>query len=73
MRARTVKANAVQEKLEFVLKITGQWAANGGLGRVDDDEEGRGEKLVWMGPSVPGQRQVDRITVGRCGGDGPRR
>ena len=65
-----MKANSVAEKLKFVLDIVGQWISNGGVGRLDEDEE-RGEKLYWEGLMVKdGARKVDRVTVGRYGGDG---
>ena len=73
VRARTVKANAISEKLSFVLDVVGQWISNGGLGRLaeDGDSQGlRGEKLYWEGLMVKdGARKMDRITVGRYGGD----
>jgi hypothetical protein len=69
-----VKANAVAEKLKFVRDIVGQWISNGGIGRLDGDEDCRGEKgekLYWEGLMVKdGARKVDRVTVGRYGGDG---
>ena len=69
-----MKANAVAEKLKFVLDVVSQWIDNGGMGRVDEDGdclgEGRGEKLYWEGLMVKdGARKFDRITVGRYGGD----
>ena len=72
MRARIVKANALSEKLTFVLSVVGQWIANRGLGRLDED--GVGEKLYWEGLMVKdGARKMDRVTVGRYGGDEPLR
>lgn len=74
VRARMVKANAIAEKLGFVRDLVQQWISNGGLGRVDEDTESgdgsRGEKLYWEGLTVKdGQRKMDRVTVGRYGGD----
>jgi hypothetical protein len=75
VRARTVKANQIWEKLSFVLRVVEQWVRCGGLGRLDADEEaqsaiGHGEKLYWEGLCVKdGARKVDRVTVGRYGGD----
>ena len=72
MRQRVVKANAVAEKLEFVLRVVEQWTRNAGLGKLDDDEgtnvlEG---ELRWEGLMVgEAARKVDRVTVGRLGGD----
>lgn len=60
------------EKLNFVLEVVKQWITNGGLGRLSDDEDGKGgEKLYWEGLMVKegGARKVDRVTVGRFGGD----
>ena len=68
VRARVVKANALQEKLEFVLSVVEQWISNDGLGRLD--EGSNGEKLYWEGLMAKGvARKVDRVTVGRYGGD----
>ena len=66
-----VKANDVVRKLEFVNDVVGQWLVNGGLGRLDADADlGSGEKLYWEGAMVRDQaRKVERVTVGRCGGD----
>ncbi|KAF2766899.1 Pkinase-domain-containing protein [Teratosphaeria nubilosa] len=79
MRLRTVHANAVGEKMAFVLKVVQQWVRNGGLGRLDGDEdcagfEGTRENLEWEGVVVREGaggvgKKVDRVTVGRCGGD----
>ena len=70
-RARVVRANEVERKLGFVVEVVGQWIANGGLGRLDADEDvGTGEKLCWEGMMVKDQaRKVERVTVGRFGGD----
>ena len=65
-----MKANAVAEKLKFVLDVVGQWIENEGLGWLDKDESAGGEKLYWEGLCVKdGARKVDRVTVGRYGGD----
>lgn len=73
VRARIVKANALSEKLQFVHDVVQQWIGNAGLGRLDEDEDGkgaRGEKLYWEGLMVKdGARKMDRVTVGRYGGD----
>lgn len=74
VRARIIKANAVSEKLSFFLDVVKQWISNGGLGRLDEDcdggDGGGGEKLYWEGLMVKdGARKVDRVTVGRYGGD----
>ena len=71
VRARVVKANAMTEKLEFIEKVVGQWIAEGGMGRLCDDLSRYGEeKLYWEGLCVKdGARKVDRVTVGRFGGD----
>ena len=70
MRARIVKANALAEKLTFVLNTVDQWIRNGGIGQLDEDDGGKGERLYWEGLMVKdGARKMDRITVGRCGGD----
>ncbi|KAK5134643.1 hypothetical protein LTR08_006299 [Meristemomyces frigidus] len=67
VRARIVQANALVEKLEFVSQVVGQWIEEGGIGRLC--EEGGG-KLYWEGLCVKdGARKVDRVTVGRFGGD----
>ena len=60
------------EKLVFIENVVGQWIAGGGIGRLCDDESGHGggEKLYWEGLCVKdGARKVDRVTVGRSGGD----
>lgn len=60
-----VKANHLAEKLAFVLEAVGQWSTSGGLGHTNDDE-----KLYWEGFVVKDcVRKVDRVTVGRYGGD----
>lgn len=68
-----MKANAVHDKLSFVLNVVKQWIENGGIGRLDEDEAGeRREKLYWEGLMVKdGARKMDRVTVGRYGGDQP--
>lgn len=73
VRSRVVKANAVHDKLSFVLNVVKQWIENGGIGRLDEDEAGeRREKLYWEGLMVKdGARKMDRVTVGRYGGDQP--
>lgn len=72
IRSRVVKANVLPQKLAFVLRVVEQWISNAGLGRLDADEgaEAIGEKLYWEGLTVKdGARKVDRVTVGRYGGD----
>ena len=73
IRQRIVRANQLHEKLDFVLQVVEQWEQNGGLGRLDGDEDGyrmAGEKLEWVGLAVrDGAKKVDRVTVGRYGGD----
>ncbi|KAI7209792.1 Pkinase-domain-containing protein [Hortaea werneckii] len=74
IRQRIIRANQLQEKLDFVLQVVEQWERNEGLGRLDGDEDGYrmagGEKLEWMGLAVrDGAKKVDRVTVGRYGGD----
>lgn len=69
VRARIVKANQIAEKLQFVLDVVEQWERNRGLGRLDADA-GSDCKLYWEGLCVKdGARKVDRVTVGRYGGD----
>ncbi|KAF7198652.1 Serine/threonine-protein kinase plo1 [Pseudocercospora fuligena] len=68
VRQRMVKANQLADKLAFVRDAVSQWVANGGLGRLDEDD--LGDKLYWEGLTVKdGTRKVDRVTVGRYGGD----
>lgn len=70
MRGRIVKANAVKEKLDFVLRVVNQWIANGGMGRLNDDEgEGRGRELSWDGLGAKAAAKHGVVTVGRYGGD----
>ena len=70
VRARIVKANALAEKLAFILEVVKQWIIHDGMGRSDEDEHGRDGKLYWEGLMVKdGARKIDRVTVGRCGGD----
>ena len=72
VRARVMKANTLAEKLQFIEAVAAQWIAEGGVGRLCDDENGSGggEKLYWEGLCVKdGAKKVDRVTVGRCGGD----
>lgn len=65
IRARIVRANQLQEKLTFVLDTVEQWISCGGLGCTNADE-----KLYWEGLVVKDcARKVDRVTVGRSGGD----
>ncbi len=75
VRARVVKTNAIADKMTFVLEVVKQWISNGGLGRLDGDGDcgdGQGEKLYWEGlMAKDGARKVDRVTVGRYGGDRP--
>jgi len=69
VRSRVVKANAVVDKLAFILQVVEQWIGNAGLGRLDEAGSGEG-KLYWEGLMVKdGARKVDRVTVGRYGGD----
>jgi hypothetical protein len=71
-RGRVVKANALAEKLGFVLQVVENWVRNRGLGRLDEDEDVESEgKLYWEGLMVKdgGARKMDRVTVGRFGGD----
>jgi len=61
--AELVKANMVEQKLEFLLRVLEQWISGGGLGRGD-------ARVQWEGPSVKEQaRKSDWVTVGRTGGD----
>lgn len=70
VRARIVKANALAEKLAFVRDAVTQWIRNGGLGCLDEDDGGKGERLYWEGLCVKdGAKKMDRVTVGRYGGD----
>lgn len=71
VRTRVVRANDIEIKLRFVVDVASQWIANGGLGRLDADKDiGTGEKLYWEGMMVKDQaRKVERVTVGRLGGD----
>ena len=66
-----MKANALSEKLQFVLRIIGQWVANGGLGKLDEDNAfGGGLGMRWTGAAVgEGAKKVDLVSVGRRGGD----
>ncbi|KAK4629278.1 Serine/threonine-protein kinase plo1 [Fulvia fulva] len=69
IRQRTVKANQLSDKLKFVLEVVDQWVSGSGLGHLDEDEGA--ERLYWEGLCVrdQNQRKVDRVTVGRFGGD----
>lgn len=69
VRQRMVRANQLSEKLAFILETVSQWVNNGGFGRVDEDHGG--DKISWEGLAVRDQnaRKVERITVGRAGGD----
>lgn len=71
VRLRVLKANQLQEKLNFLQQVVGQWAGNEGLGKLDEDFVEGSEKLVWRGMAVRDQnaRKVERVTVGRRGGD----
>lgn len=70
VRARIVKANALAEKLAFVRDVVTQWTRNGGLGCLDEDAGGKGERLYWEGLCVrDGAKKMDRVTVGKYGGD----
>jgi serine/threonine protein kinase len=74
-KARVVRVNQLREKLAFVGEVVSQWVANGGLGRLSDDngseEDVADGKLIWDGLAVktPARAAVDRVTVGRIGGD----
>lgn len=71
IRQRIVKANALSDKLAFVLSAVEQWSRNGGLGHLDEDHDSQGQRLYWEGLTVQDQaKKVDRVTVGRYGGDG---
>lgn len=68
LRQRIVRANQMAEKLAFVKEIVRQWVSNGGLGLLDEDlDEGR--KISWEGMATKDARKVDRVCVGRYGGD----
>jgi hypothetical protein len=67
IRQRLVRVNRVREKLAFAGEVVECWGRNGGLGVMD--EEGEGEKLVWDEGRGEGERKVERVTVGRFGGD----
>jgi hypothetical protein len=71
VRSKVVRANDIEVKLRFVADVASQWIANGGLGRLDADKDIlAGEKLYWEGMMVKDQaRKVERVTVGRLGGD----
>ncbi|KAK4565361.1 Cell cycle serine/threonine-protein kinase cdc5/MSD2 [Recurvomyces mirabilis] len=71
IRSRIVNANALSEKLQFVLRVVGQWVANDGLGKLDEDKAFAGEMgMRWTGAAVgEGGRKVDLVSVGRRGGD----
>jgi serine/threonine protein kinase len=73
-KARIVRVNQLREKLAFVGEVVSQWVANGGLGRLSDDgeeQDGAERKLIWDGLAVktPARAAVERVTVGRLGGD----
>jgi hypothetical protein len=73
-KARIVRVNQLREKLAFVGEVVAQWVANGGLGRLSDDDgeqDGAERKLTWDGLAVktPARAAVERVTVGRLGGD----
>ncbi|EGP87464.1 uncharacterized protein MYCGRDRAFT_42170 [Zymoseptoria tritici IPO323] len=74
VRQRLVRVNRVREKLDFVGLVVEQWERNGGLGIMDEDV-GSGERLEWDGGVVVGGEakgkveRVERVTVGRFGGD----
>ncbi|KJY02427.1 serine/threonine protein kinase [Zymoseptoria brevis] len=74
VRQRLVRVNRVREKLDFVGSVVEQWGRNGGLGIMDEDV-GSGERLEWDGGVVAGGEakgkveRVERVTVGRFGGD----
>ncbi|USW54226.1 Putative serine/threonine-protein kinase, active [Septoria linicola] len=68
VRQRIVKANQLPGKLAFIQDVVSQWINNNGLGRLDEDQGGA--KLSWEGLTVKENKtKVDRVTVGRCGGD----
>lgn len=68
LRQRIVRANQMAEKLAFVRDIVGQWVRNGGLGRLDEDHD-ESRKVSWEGLATKDARKVDRVCVGRYGGD----
>ena len=68
VRQRIIKANQIPGKLAFIQDVVSQWIGNKGLGRLDEDEGGT--KLSWQGLTVKENKtKVDRVTVGRYGGD----
>ncbi|PPJ58480.1 hypothetical protein CBER1_05618 [Cercospora berteroae] len=68
VRQRIVKANQLSAKLNFIQEVVSQWIDNNGLGRLDEDQGGA--KLAWEGLTVKENKtKVDRVTVGRYGGD----
>lgn len=75
MRQRIVKANEISGKLAFIRDVVSQWITNDGLGRLDEDHHqqqggGGSAKLSWQGLTVKENKtKVDRVTVGRYGGD----
>lgn len=73
IRQRVMRANQLALKLEWIGRVVGQWLGNEGLGRLDGDGDemvdGLGD-LEWRGLAVrDGARKMDRVTVGRYGGD----
>jgi hypothetical protein len=77
-----VRANAIKDKLEFVLEVVEQWVSNGGLGRMDEDSDinegvrldDRVKKLRWTGAAAKEtakEKKPERATVGRTWGDLP--
>jgi serine/threonine protein kinase len=73
IRQRLVRANHIAEKLAFVRDVVAQWIANSGLGRLDGDDDDDGDAargISWEGLTVKDNaKKVDRVTVGRYGGD----
>lgn len=70
IRQRIVRANQMAEKLAFIKDVVGQWVRNGGLGRLDEDHDER-RKISWDGLATKDAKKIDRVCVGRHGGDSP--
>lgn len=61
-----VRANMLEEKLEFLVRVVDQWTTAGGIGCSQSGDE----QLRWDGLWVKDHaKKVDWITVGRFGGD----
>ncbi|KAF2218052.1 hypothetical protein CERZMDRAFT_119600 [Cercospora zeae-maydis SCOH1-5] len=68
VRQRIVKANQLSAKMNFIQEVVSQWIDNNGLGRLNEDQGG--SRLAWDGLTVKENKtKVDRVTVGRYGGD----